>query len=129
MSGEYDVVRGDSSSSISTSESFENVAAPGASESSESRGSPVVNAENDSTESSEQVKSPDSDTSSPVEDANDQFFTPAHSRHAISLLIKFSAAMFVLPLLTMFTMYHYVFRGWNLFFLIYKNLVLFRNTP
>ncbi|VDP45715.1 unnamed protein product, partial [Heligmosomoides polygyrus] len=30
----------------------------------------------------------------------DQFYTPTHTRSAISNLIRFSAAMFVLPLLT-----------------------------
>ncbi|CAJ0598758.1 unnamed protein product [Cylicocyclus nassatus] len=56
MSDEHDVIRGDSSSSISTSESFEKVAVPGASESS-SRDSPAVSGNNSDAEHSETAPS------------------------------------------------------------------------
>ncbi|ETN76811.1 VMA21-like domain protein [Necator americanus] len=114
MSVDYDVVRGDSSSSISTTGSFENVTGPCVSESNGSRSSPVVKEGNEEVESLEEMASLESSGSSVTGEvcSNEQLHTPAHTRRAISNLIKFSAAMFVIPLLTMFTMYHYVFRDY-----------------
>ena len=40
-----------------------------------------------------------------------QFYTSEDARNAWSNLIMFSSAMLVLPLLTMFTLYHWVFIG------------------
>uniref|UniRef100_A0A1I7XH42 ORC3_N domain-containing protein n=1 Tax=Heterorhabditis bacteriophora TaxID=37862 RepID=A0A1I7XH42_HETBA len=39
----------------------------------------------------------------------EQFYTAEDSRRAIANLVVFSAAMFILPLLTMFSMYYYIF--------------------
>ncbi|RCN33873.1 VMA21-like domain protein [Ancylostoma caninum] len=114
MSDEYGVVRGGSSSSISTVDSFENVTGPTSSESGGSRESPIVNEDSKPVENPEQAIPSEINDADTVEDAcsNEPFYTNVHSRRAISILIKFSAAMFVLPLLTMFTMYHYVFRDY-----------------
>ncbi|CAD6186044.1 unnamed protein product [Caenorhabditis auriculariae] len=45
----------------------------------------------------------------PIRPDQEQFYTADDTRRAISNLIFYSAMMFVLPLLTMFSMYHYVF--------------------
>ncbi|EYC31794.1 hypothetical protein Y032_0003g1242 [Ancylostoma ceylanicum] len=114
MSDECGVVRGGSSSSISTADSFENVTGPTSSESSGSRESPVVDEDGKPVESREQPISSDVIDTDTVEEvcSNEPFYTNVSSRRAISNLIKFSAAMFVLPLLTMFTTYHYIFRDY-----------------
>ncbi|CAI5444359.1 unnamed protein product [Caenorhabditis angaria] len=45
----------------------------------------------------------------PIRADQEQFYSPEDNRRAITLLILFSAMMFTLPLLVMFTLYYWVF--------------------
>uniref|UniRef100_A0A0K0CV04 VMA21-like domain protein n=1 Tax=Angiostrongylus cantonensis TaxID=6313 RepID=A0A0K0CV04_ANGCA len=99
MSDDQEVVCEDSSSNTSSLESFENVSAAEMCKSS----SQVMTDNDDAPDN----KAIDVDS---IGNVADQFYTSVHSGRAISNLVKFSAAMFVLPLLVMFTTYHYIFR-------------------
>ncbi|VDM57273.1 unnamed protein product [Angiostrongylus costaricensis] len=107
MSDDQDVVCEDSSSNTSSLGSFENVSAAEMCKSSSQ-----VMIDNDDAPDNKAIDV-DSVGNVAVEEKRcdqDQFHTSARARRAISNLVKFSAAMFVLPLLVMFTTYHYIFR-------------------
>lgn len=104
------VLRQDTSSSTSSLGSFENVSTTEMCKSS----SGPYKAENDKDiPEKEAIVVEDlagSDTDQHKESSQEQCYTSAHAGRAISNLVRFTAAMFVLPLLVMFTTYHYMFR-------------------
>ncbi|KAJ1348611.1 hypothetical protein KIN20_003955 [Parelaphostrongylus tenuis] len=110
MSGDQDVaLREDTSSSTSSLGSFENVSTADMCKSSSE---PAITDRPDvpDTKAVDDADPIGSDTNGRKEADQEQFYTSAHAGRAISMLIKFTAAMFVLPLLVMFTTYHYIFR-------------------
>ncbi|KAK6054921.1 VMA21-like domain protein [Cooperia oncophora] len=110
MSDEYDIVRGDSSPNTSTTGSFENVNASGVAD------PPVeekaTNGDVTDEKSTDGERDEAGETPEWAKSDDELLAGSAHTRSAIKNLIRFSAAMFVLPLLTMFTTYHYVFRDY-----------------
>ncbi|KAK5977600.1 hypothetical protein GCK32_017037 [Trichostrongylus colubriformis] len=110
MSDEYDVVQGDSSSNTSTTGSFENVSASGVAD--PSVAAKATNGDITDEKSTDMEQEEVEPTPEWLKSDEELLQTSAHTRSAITNLIRFSAAMFVLPLLTMFTTYHYVFRDY-----------------
>ncbi|PIO74972.1 VMA21-like domain protein [Teladorsagia circumcincta] len=110
MSDEYDVVQGDSSSNTSTTGSFENVNASAVADSCDA--AKVTNDDATDEKSTDAEQENVEATPEWAKSDDELLYTSAHTRSAITNLIRFSAAMFVLPLLTMFTTYHYVFRDY-----------------
>uniref|UniRef100_A0A7I4YBU5 VMA21-like domain protein n=1 Tax=Haemonchus contortus TaxID=6289 RepID=A0A7I4YBU5_HAECO len=109
MSDEYDVVQGDSSSNTSTTGSFENVSTPGVAEPAADE---KATKEDVKDEKSTNAEAKEAETTPDWVKSDDELLRHPSTRSAIKNLIRFSAAMFVLPLLTMFTTYHYVFRDY-----------------
>ncbi|KAK6021096.1 VMA21-like domain protein [Ostertagia ostertagi] len=117
MSDEYDIVQGDSSSNTSTTGSFENVNSSAVVDPASAVADPCAAPKvvsDDATEEKSTDAEQDQAKATPewAKSDDELLYTSAHTRSAITNLIRFSAAMFVLPLLTMFTTYHYVFRDY-----------------